>query len=207
MVASAFVIVANVDRDPAEAPDFATRLTWHGICSAAHPVRDSSHARRAVKTILLAAALGASACADAPITSDQLEPDGVLRGVRDQAAFSASPAAPQRASFVQLSAVLAAEQSGALRDADRFDADVGTVHLHLRADGLPSARAVSFRWIHGDAAIIERGTLTDARHLALASSVAVAPHQVGPWRVEVLAEPPDAGEPPDVIFTREFTIE
>lgn len=165
--------------------------------------------RTPVRVSLLAtvAALGLSACADAPITSDQLAHDGVLRDARDQAAFSASPAAPQRASLVQLSAVLAAEPSGALRDADRFASDVGTVHLHLRADGLPSARAVSFRWIHGDTAIIERGTLTDARHLALASSVAVAPHQVGPWRVEVLAEPADAGEPPDIIFTREFTIE
>jgi len=151
--------------------------------------------------------LALSACADAPITSDQLEADGVLRDVRDQAAFSASPAAPQRASFVQLSAVLAAEQSGALRDADRFASDVGTVHLHLRADGLPSTRPVSFRWIHGDTAIIERGSLSDGRRLALASSVAVAPHQVGPWRVEVLAEPADSGEPPEVIFTREFVIE
>ncbi|HWB75790.1 MAG TPA: hypothetical protein VG755_12570 [Nannocystaceae bacterium] len=160
-----------------------------------------------MKLLASVALLALSACADAPITSDHLEPDGVLRGARDQAAFSASPAAPQRASFVQLSAVLAAEQSGALRDADRFAADVGTVHLHLRADGLPSARAVSFRWIHGDTATIERGTLTDGRQLALASSVAVAPHQVGPWRVEVLAEPADSREPPEVIFTREFVIE
>jgi hypothetical protein len=155
--------------------------------------------------ILLALAL--SACADAPITSDQLEPDGALRDARDQAAFSASPAVPQRASFVQLSAVLAAEASGALRDADRFAAEVGNVHLHLRADGLAAARAVSFRWIHGDTAVIEQGTLTDGHRLALASTVAIAAHQVGPWRVEVLAETGDAGEPPDVIFAREFTIE
>ena len=77
----------------------------------------------------------------------------------------------------------------------------------MRADGLPSARAVSFRWIHGDTAVIERGALVGSSRLALASSVAVAPHQVGPWRVEVLAEPTDAAEPPEVLFTREFTIE
>ena len=156
---------------------------------------------------ILVVALVLSACADAPITSDQLEPDGALRDARDQAAFSASRAAPQLASFVQLSAVLAAESSGALRDADRFAAEIGTVHLHLRADGLASARAVSFRWIHGDTAVIERGTLVDGHRLSLASSVAIAPHQVGPWRVEVLAETGEAGEPPEVIFTREFSIE
>lgn len=198
LVASAFVIVANTDRDPAEATDFTKWVAWHGICSAAHPVRVSR---------LLAAVLVLSACADAPITSDQLEPDGALRTPRDQAAFSVDPAAPQRASFVQLSAVLAAESSGALRDADRFGADVGSLHLHLRADGLASARPVSFRWIHGDTAVIERGAIGEGTRLTLASSVAVAPHQVGPWRVEVLAEGADTGEPPEVIFTREFTIE
>jgi hypothetical protein len=198
LVASPFGIVAKTVGDPGEAPDFARRVSWHGICSAAHPVR---------VLFSIAAALVLAGCADQPITSDQLEPGGMLRDVRDQAAFSVDRAAPQRASFVQLSTVLAAESSGALRDGDSFDAEVGTVHLHLRADGLASARQVSFRWIHGDTATIERGTLEDGRQLSLASSVAIAPHQVGPWRVEVLAEPEGAGVPPDVLFAREFTIE
>jgi type IV pilus biogenesis protein CpaD/CtpE len=198
LVASPFVIVAKAFGDRTEAPDFVTRVSWHGICSAAHPVR---------VVLSLVASLVLAGCADQPITSDQLEPGGMLRDVRDQAAFSVDHAEPQRASFVQLSTVLAAEASGALRDADRFDAEVGTVHLHVRADGLATARSVSFRWIHGDTATIERGVLVDGRHLALASSVPIAPHQVGPWRVEVLAQPADAAEPPEVLFTREFTIE
>ena len=153
----------------------------------------------------LAASLS-SACADAPITSDQLEADGVLRGARAQAAFSLEPGAVQRANVVQLSSVLATQSEGALEDQDRFSAHVGTIHLHVRADGMDGARAVSFRWIHGDQAIIVPGTLSAAGALSHATSVEVRPHQVGPWRVEVATEGRD-GEQPEVIYSREFTLE
>ncbi|MBK6919106.1 MAG: hypothetical protein IPH07_17050 [Deltaproteobacteria bacterium] len=159
---------------------------------------------------LLALLVLPAACADAPITDDQLEADGLLRGspaaARDQANFSVDRAAPQRAAFVQLSAVLAAEAEGAVQDRERFAADVGTVHLHVRADGIDSARPVTFRWIHGDQATVLAGTIGGASTLEHASSVDIAPHQVGPWRVEVAAETVH-GEPPEVLYTREFVVE
>lgn len=67
-------------------------------------------------------------------------------------------------------------------------------------------RPVSFRWIHGDQAIVVPGTLSPAGALRHGASVDVQPHQVGPWRVEVATEG-SAGEPPEVIYTREFTLE
>jgi hypothetical protein len=147
-----------------------------------------------------------SACADAPITPDQLEADGVLRGARAQASFSVGRGAMQQANVVQLSSVLATQQEGALEDRDVFPASVGTIHLHVRADGIETPRPVSFRWIHGDQATVVPGTLSPAGALRHGASVDVQPHQVGPWRVEVATEG-SAGEPPEVIYTREFTLE
>jgi hypothetical protein len=162
-------------------------------------------------SLLFSLALGAvllPACADAPITPDQLEPDGVLRDAahHDQAAFSAPRGEMQRASVVALSSVLATQAEGALEDSDHFVASVGVIHLHVRADGIESPRPVSFRWIHGDQAIVVPGTLTTSGALHHAASVEVRPHQVGPWRVEVATDG-SSGEPPDVIYSREFTVE
>lgn len=154
--------------------------------------------------------LSVPACADAPITPDQLEADGVLRGTprqqSDQASFSAPRGAVQRASVVALSSVLATQQGGALEDRDHFVASVGAIHLHVRADGIESPRPVSFRWIHGDQAIVVPGTLETSGALQHAASVEVRPHQVGPWRVEVATQGSSA-EPPEVIYSREFTVE
>lgn len=149
------------------------------------------------------------ACADAPITADQLEADGVLRGAPrqpDQAAFSAHRGEMRQASIVALSSVLAVQNAGALEDRDHFDANVGAIHLHVRADGIESPRPVSFRWIHGDQAIVVPGTLASSDTMMYAASVEVRPHQVGPWRVEV-ATTGSGAEPPEVIYSREFTIE
>jgi hypothetical protein len=148
----------------------------------------------------------ASACADAPITPDQLEADGVLRGARAQAGFSVERGAIHQASVVQLSSVLATQHAGALEDRDVFPASVGVIHLHVRADGIDTPRVVSFRWIHGDQAIVVPGSLSPAGALHHGASVEVQPHQVGPWRVEVATEGLP-GEPPEVIYTREFTLE
>jgi hypothetical protein len=151
-----------------------------------------------------------AACADAPITADQLEADGVLRGAprqqSDQSAFSVPKGAVQRASVVALSSVLATQQEGALEDRDHFDASVGAIHLHVRADGIESPRPVAFRWIHGDQAIVVPGMLATSGALQHAASVEVRPHQVGPWRVEV-ATAGTSTEPPEVIYSREFTVE
>lgn len=150
--------------------------------------------------------LALSACADAPITPDQLEADGVLRGARAQAGFSVGRGAQQSANVVQLSSVLAVAAEGALQDSDRFSAEVGQIHLHVRADGLDTARSVSFRWIHGDQAVVVPGELVSGGALRYAASIDVRPHQVGPWRVEVVADDV-RGEPPEVLYSREFTVE
>lgn len=147
-----------------------------------------------------------SACADAPITPDQLQADGVLMGARAQAGFSIGRGATQSANVVQLSTVLAVSSEGALQDADRFSAEVGQIHLHVRADGLDTARSVSFRWIHGDQAVIVPGELVSVGSMQHAASVDVRPHQVGPWRVEVVADDV-RGEAPEVLYSREFTVE
>lgn len=146
------------------------------------------------------------ACADAPITHDQLQADGVLMGARAQAGFSIGRGATQRANVVHLSTVLAVTSEGALQDADRFSSEVGHIHLHVRADGLDTARNVSFRWIHGDQAVVTSGELVSGGAMQHAASVEVRPHQVGPWRVEVVADDV-RGEAPEVLYSREFTVE
>ena len=87
--------------------------------------------------LVLAASL--PACADAPITPDQLEPDGQLRASRPGGSPSAYAAtlqggrtSPQRASVVQFDAVLASTPTGTPEDMSTFPPDVGTVHLHVR---------------------------------------------------------------------------
>jgi len=145
-------------------------------------------------------------CVDAPITPDQLEPDGQLRAAGlEQAAFSARErGTTQRAA--QISAVLAAEADGPLEDSNRFPADVGQVNLHLRADGIQGPRPVVFRWTHrGDSAVI-RGTLTPGDTLALANTLPIDPERTGPWTVQILGAPTSEGGEPAVLFERQFDV-
>lgn len=158
------------------------------------------------RLILLAlAAVLVPACVDAPITPDQLEANGQLRGAPlEQSAFSAQGGtAPMRAA--RISAVLAAESEGPLNDANRFPVSVGNVNLHLRADGIDGPRPVVFRWTHrGHAALVE-GTLAPGDTLALATSFPMDPQRTGTWKVEVLGSP-NLGEEPVILFEREFEV-
>jgi hypothetical protein len=146
-----------------------------------------------------------NACVDAPITPDQLEPNGELRAASlGQVAFSThSRPSPQTAARV--SAVLAAQPSGPLQDAGVFGGDVGMVHLHLRADGLSDDRPVTVRWTHDGVALALPAELSQTGAMSLASSIPITPERTGKWRVEVLGIPADGTEPP-VLFEREFEV-
>lgn len=146
-----------------------------------------------------------SGCADAPITADQLEADGQLRASSlEQSAFSAQERTTTRRA-AQISAVLAAEADGPLADSNRFDADVGEVHLHLRADGIDGDRPVVFRWTHRGSAATVEGRLIPGEAMALAASLPIDPERTGPWKVEILGAPSPGGEPV-VLFERNFEI-
>ncbi len=161
------------------------------------------------------AAITLPACVDAPITADQLQADGTLRGGyagggMQHAALSAEPG--QVAQAVRVSAVLAPQADGPLEDRAEFEADVGTVYLHVRADGLLSSRRVVYRWKH-DAFVVEvPGTLVASDAMALGTSFDIAPEQSGHWEVDVLAD--TAGQAPkagrgseqQVLFHREFVV-
>ncbi len=155
---------------------------------------------------LLGLAVCATACVDAPITSDQLEPDGQLRKpALEQAAFSARETVePLRAA--RISAVLAAESKGALQDANRFPSDVGRVNLHLRADGIDGPRPVVFRWTHDGEAAQITGRMAPGDTLELATSFPIDPAHTGLWQVEVFGEPASAGEEPTLLFERTFEV-
>ena len=149
---------------------------------------------------------------DAPITQDLLREDGALRPSArisgEQSVFSATPrvATPQRAA--QISAVLADVSAGPLSDRSRFEADVGTVHLHLRADGLAGERPVAFRWTHeatGEAIVVP-GTLLPAETLRHVATQTIAPHLTGAWTVEVLSEVPGPDGLAPVLWRRHFEI-
>jgi hypothetical protein len=161
-----------------------------------------------VRTILFLSALVVSGCADAPITPDHLQSDGTLRARplgHAQAAFSATER-QQLQQAVQVSAVLAAQADGPLEDRNEFEADVGTVHLHVRADGLLQPRAVLYRWTHGDLSVLEPGQLAPTDALSLGTSFDIDPELHGHWEVEVLTEGEVAGEGPRVLFHREFEV-
>lgn len=148
---------------------------------------------------------GLAGCVDAPITPDQLEADGQLRAASlGHSAFSATPR-PQVQQAARISAVLAAQPAGPLEDASSFPAEVGAVHLHLRADGLDDARQVVFRWSHAGTSVLVPGRLEPGGTLALASTFTIEPTQVGPWHVEVLGEPGADGEPA-LLFQRTFEV-
>ena len=153
-------------------------------------------------------------CADAPITQDQLREDGELRqqapAVRsaEQAAFHRAGGQPVTQRAAQISAVLAEGASGPLSDQSRFESDVGTVHLHLRADGLTEPREVVFRWTHelsGDAVLVP-GTLLPAETLRHVATHEIGPGQTGAWTVEVLAEAPGPDGLAEVLWQRGFEV-
>lgn len=152
--------------------------------------------------VTLGLALGA--CADAPITPDQLDAAGALRG--GQSAFAFDGRAPsQRAALVHLELALGSDPDAA-NDSTTVGAASGRVFLHARALGLSAPRAVSIRWIHGDQSFESSATLVADEAWSELATLELAPHQVGPWVVEVLAEPPAPGEPAEVLLTREFTV-
>ncbi len=162
--------------------------------------------------LCLGAVITLPACVDAPITADQMQADGTLRGGyaggMQHAALSAEPG--QVAQAVRVSAVLASQSEGPLEDRAEFDADVGTVFLHVRADGLLSSRRVVYRWRH-DAFVVEvPGTLVASDAMALGTSFDIAPEQSGHWEVDVLVDSGDPAQPPGVeprvLFHREFIV-
>lgn len=154
-----------------------------------------------------------SACQDAPITADQLEPNGRLRwggdGIGHAQAFSAGIHAVIREA-VQVSVVLAAEAEGALEDRSVFEADVGTIFLHVRADGLLAPRPVVYRWTHEGESVLVPGELAPSDAMSLGTHFDVGPDAAGRWTVEVLAgdlgpeAADDAGQ--QVLFRREFVV-
>jgi hypothetical protein len=164
--------------------------------------------RALIPTLLtLVPTLMVAGCADAPVTADQIQEDGTLRASQGlaQSSFSAQTAVPAVQTATQISAILAAQSGGAIDDAARFSADVGTVHLHLRAEGLVDAREVWFRWSHADTTVLLPGRLEPAPEMRLASSFDIDPQHVGPWRVEVLGALSLQSEP-TVLFERTFEV-
>ncbi len=127
-----------------------------------------------------------------------------------QASLSAEPG--QVAQAVRVSAVLASQAEGPLEDRAEFGANVGTVYLHVRADGLASSRRVVYRWRHGDFVVETPGTLLSSDKLTLGTRFDIAPEQSGHWEVDVLEDRPSdgtqpAGTEPRVLFHREFVVQ
>jgi len=157
--------------------------------------------------ILPSLAVVTGGCVDAPITPAQLEDNGRLRPRgNEQAAFSAQRS-PGIRRAVQVSAVLAAEDSGPLEDRNTFSADVETIHLHVRADGLLESRNVEYRWTHPDLTISFDGELGPEDAMSLGASLDIDPELVGHWEVEVLSKPEDPAQGSRVLFRREFEID
>lgn len=145
-------------------------------------------------------------CVDAPITADQLQADGSLRVTRPaQAAFSAPEPTTQVQQAVRISAVLAAESDGALRDRSEFAIGVERVHLHVRADGLLEPRSVVYRWTHDGVSVLVPGTLAPTGQMSLGASFDIGEQAAGSWSVEVLTQS-EPGQRPHVLFHRKFNI-
>lgn len=176
-----------------------------GTGSAGFGVAVRSHSHRCLQVLFALGAVALVGCVDAPITPDQLEADGQLRAGPSQSAFSAQ-GRPTAATAIAVSAVLAAQPAGALEDRTQFPAEVGAIHLHLRADGLMAARPVVYRWTHDDLSVLVPGMLAPTTTLDLATSFEIGPDQVGTWLVEVLDQPALPGDEPLVLFQREFEI-
>lgn len=142
-------------------------------------------------------------CQDRPITADQLEPDGRLRAYA-QASFSAEPQSTHHQA-VHISTVLAAEASGPLQDRTRFPAQVGAVHLHVRADGLVDPRPVSYVWTYYGDPIEEHrsaGSLAPQASMSLGASFDIKPEQIGRWTVQVVTR----DGPVRQLLEREFVV-
>lgn len=160
-----------------------------------------------VRTPLLAFALLFPACVDAPITEAHLAPDGQLRANAEQSSFSARPRV-SAGQAVQVAAVLAAQSDGPLEDAAEFMADVGAVHLHLRADSLMEPRPVTFVWTHAGTREEVAGVLAPTTTLTLAASHPIAPDQPdqkGRWEIEVFSSDATGGAG-ELLFRREFLV-
>lgn len=136
---------------------------------------------------------------------EHLQADGQLhaRGLEQSAFAAPTRATPQQA--VSITAVLAPQSEGALEDLQQFDPGVGTVHLHLRADSLPTPRQVTYRWSHDGVDIDVPGVLAPTTTLSLATSHTIDPTQLGTWSVAVL-EGGDDVVSPKVLFQREFEV-
>lgn len=141
-------------------------------------------------------------CVDAPITPDQLEADGRLRpSVPGQSAFSAQEGKPSTQQAARIEAMLSDAQTGPTVDAASFPADVGTIHLHLGAEGLSTARPVVFRWTHEGDSIRQPGLLAPTASPRHAARLHIDPLQTGTWTVEVLETGSDA-----VLWQRRFEV-
>lgn len=160
---------------------------------------------RTTYLLSVVAAVLVAGCVDAPITPEHILPDGQLRSdvLSSQAAFAVQPT-PAVGRAVQVAAVLAAEAAGPLVDAATFPAEVGAVHLHLRADSLLEPRSVTFVWTHGEEREEVPGVLAPTTTLALAASHPVGPEQRGRWKVEVFTLAGD--EPAQLLLSREFEV-
>lgn len=144
-------------------------------------------------------------CVDAPLQPAHLGADGQLSATHmEQSAISAEQFQVAR-QVVNVTAVLAAQESGALEDADAFSPDVGAVHLHLRADGLTTTRPVTFVWTHGEERDELAGVLAPSRALTRVSSRSITPEQTGAWTVEVFESATTDSER-KLLFTREFQV-
>ncbi len=158
------------------------------------------------KPLLIIALSGLlSACVDAPLQPAHLAADGQLHGLMpmEHAIPASASTTPRR--VVSFNAVVAAQKQGALEDAVVFPHEIGEVHLHVRADGLDSVRPVTFVWIHDDVREEQEGVLAPASALARVASRKIAADQTGWWRVEVYAEPDEAGTR-ELLVKREFQV-
>lgn len=165
------------------------------------------------------ALLVTAACADAPITADDIQADGQLRqsSVQQQNvhATSVQQPAPQRAEHLRVTGLLAAQAEGPLEDATQFASTSEAIHLHLRADDLTEPRPVTFVWIHGDDRRETMGFLQPAETISLAASLPLARLAAatpipslaeqpfipvaGAWKVEVYSAE-------TLVFEREFEV-
>jgi hypothetical protein len=160
---------------------------------------------RLIKATGLVAALTTFGCADAPITASQVEHDGRLRAQDGSAAlFSAQPrVAVQEAQPIQVATVLASQAEGALEDRTTFTEKDGSVHLHLRVDGLNEAWPVSYVWTHDGIPAEVAGQIEPTDTLQMANAHELERGDAGHWKVEVFALRPEG---PALLAEREFDV-
>jgi hypothetical protein len=177
-----------------------------------------------VRTSLFLPALGfglllaTTACADAPITAADLQSNGELLQGTQNVHSTANRAEPtQRAEYLHVTGLLAAQADGPLEDATRFSAEVEAIHLHLRADDISEPRPVTFVWTHGELTRETLGFLQPAETLSLSASLPLVPSEpnqrdaeplpvAGAWKVEVFSTIPGLAQSRSLLFEREFEI-